>query len=886
MRFRPALFRRSWIVPLVMACVLAGALTGTPARAADDPEALYREGLALLAQKQPGAAESVFQQLVQQAPQHLRGRLALARLQLGHAPSDALATADAASVLEPNSEDAHWLRARALEALGRLPEAAEAYRQVIRVNPRRVEANQRLRTVLRFLRSKLTRVDEAAERFYASPNLATLAGFGRLLLDEAPTQQALAELEDARQRVPALPEINLWIARAQQRAGSLDGEIEAYQRYLGADPKAAGVRLWLAEHLQEAGRLRQAGAALAPFDADGKLAQGLDRPERARLAFVQSRIALARVDVSGAARSLGEAARQGLDPALVRATYGNDLTLQPDEAELWQGYAEWLTRSRQFDPAAEAWLQAALIDAQRRAAARRALADLRSPGKAPDAARLVLARLALADGQAQQALDLAEPPATEPAYQRQRLLLKGLAYRALGEMPQSVDALAAYTVFVPEVKEIARARGMLLWELGDRSGAVTAWQEHPATLEHDPELLARVVLYLQSAGEADKEQVFRERFAALPGVNPANRVRLGELYLAHARTADALAQWDAALAQNPQDFDLLIRVTRQRFAIGDTAGATARLLQANDLRAVPIDLALVLADTWRGQGRLGEALSLYWQVYKVRPQEPKLRAALPEVVANVGVEPEVRRVAAEMAVETNRRDLAESLLQSLLQEAPQDTEARALLAEVYAQAGRTAEAEALLHDATPPLTATEQLRRVAAMQREAGNGAGLAETLGKLARSDPDNAALARERGVLLVQLGRIDEADTVLKPVATRTRSDPDLALAVARVDLARNRPGPAEAHIKEALASRPDLSEAHRMLMELYQQQRRWEELGHELEYQIARDPRSPELREATVGAYLRAFRAPLARPHYEALRMLDPQRALSLAQYFPAQ
>jgi tetratricopeptide (TPR) repeat protein len=509
---------------------------------------------------------------------------------------------------------------------------------------------------------------------------------------------------------------------------------------------------------------------------------------------------------------------------------------------------------------------------------------LRVPGKAPDGARLALARLALADGQADDALSLADPPAADPSNRRQRLLLKGLAYRALGEMPQSVDALAAYTVFTPEAKEIARARGMLLWELGDREGAVAAWQEQPATLEHDPELLARVVLYLQGAAEPAKEQAFREQLAALPGVNPANRVRLGELYLARGRAADALAQWDAALAQNPRDFDLLIRVTRQRFAGGDTAGGTARLLQANDLRAVPIDLALVLADTWRAQGRLGEALSLYWQVYGVRPGEPKLRAALPEVAANVGVDPDLRRAAAEMALETERRDLAASLLQSLLRESPGDTEARALLAEVYVEAGRSADAAALLQDASPPLGAAEQLRLVAGIQRQAGNGAGLAETLGRLARRQPDNPALARERGILLVRLGRIDEAESVLAPVASRTKGDADLALALAQVDLSRNRPGPAEARVKEALDARPDLAEGHRLLAQLYEQERRWEDLGRELEYQVSRNPRSPELREATVEAYLRAFRAPLARPHYDALRALDPQRALALAQYFP--
>ncbi|MFI5400141.1 MAG: tetratricopeptide repeat protein [SAR324 cluster bacterium] len=889
MHSRPALSRPSRFVALLTPALLLGALAAAPSVVADtaggsDPEALYLDGQALIAQHNPGAAEMVFQRLVRLAPQHLRGRLALARLQLNHAPDEALANADAARVLDPNDADVHWLRGRALEALERLPEAAEAYRQVIRIDPRRLDAHRRLRAVLGLLRAGQTRVAEAAERFYAAPNLATLSGFGRLLLDEAPAQQALAELEEATQRVPALPELYLWIARVQHKAGSLDGEIEAYQRYLAAEPKAAGVRFWLAEHLQEAGRARAAGEVLEPFAADATLAQGLERPERARLAYVLSRVALAQLDLDGAARHLAEAARLGLDPALVRAAYRGDLTGAPDDAELWQGYGEWLAQSRESETAADAWLQAALLDAQRRPAARRALAHLAAPGRAPDAARLALARLALADGQAQEALTLADPAAAAPLYQRLRLLLQGLAHRALGDSSRSVDALTAYAAFTPDAQEIARARGVVLWETGDRASALAAWQERPEALGSDAEWLARIALYAQGAGASAAEQAFRERLAALPGVNPANRVRLGELYLAQGRTRDALAQWDAALAQNPRDFDLLLRAARQRYAMGDLEGGTARLLQANRLRPVPVDLALVLADIWRAQGRLGEALALDWQVYQVQPQEPKLRAALPELAAQVGVDPRMRRAAAALALETGRTELALSLLQSLLREDPADREARALLAEGYALSGRAAEAEALLEAAQPPLTGAERLRLLARMQRQEGDRAGLAGTLAQLAPLEPDNPALARERGVLLVQLGRIDEAEPLLAPLASRAGGDPELALALAQVDLARNRPAAAEAHVKEALAGRPDLPQAHWLLQQVYRQQGRWEDLGRDLEVEIGRDPRRPELREAAVTAYLRTADAPRARPHYEALRTLDPQRALRLAPYFP--
>lgn len=357
-------------------------LAGAAAGADEDPEALYRDGEALRAAHNPGAAEMVFQRLVREAPRHLRGRLALARLQLDHAPAEALATLDAARALDPSAEDVYWLQGRALEALGRLPEAAESYRQAIRINPRRVEINQRLRQVLRALEARHSRVDEASQRFYATPNLGTLSLFGRLLLDEAAPQQAAAELEKARQRVPGLPEINLWIARAQKAAGSLNGEIEAYQRLLAADPTAAGVRLLLVEHLEAAGRLREAEEVLAPVRGDARLVASLDGADRAKLAYVRSRIALAHGDPAGSARALGEAAGLGLDPALVRAAFQNDLASFPEEPELWSAWARWHERSGQPGLAVEAWLQAGLLDARQRPAARQALTALQAAGQA------------------------------------------------------------------------------------------------------------------------------------------------------------------------------------------------------------------------------------------------------------------------------------------------------------------------------------------------------------------------------------------------------------------------------------------------------------------------------------------------------------------------
>lgn len=214
---------------------------------------------------------------------------------------------------------------------------------------------------------------------------------------------------------------------------------------------------------------------------------------------------------------------------------------------------------------------------------------------------------------------------------------------------------------------LARARGWVLWELGDGAAAVAAWREQPGALQGRPDLLERVATYLHSTGDSKGELAAREELAALAGAPRANRVRLGDLYFSLGRTRDALAQWDAALAQNLWDYDLLMRVSRERFALGDVDGGAARLLQANNLRPIPIEMALLLAEGRRAQGRLGDALSIYWQVYQQHPQEPQVRSALPELAALTPAEADVRRAAARIARETGRAELEERLLQNLPQ---------------------------------------------------------------------------------------------------------------------------------------------------------------------------------------------------------------------------
>ena len=75
-----------------------------------------------------------------------------------------------------------------------------------------------------------------------------------MVMAESTPRQALFEFESIRDRLPELPEVQLWIARSYRLLGSVSGEIEAYRRYLAQSPDSSRVRLVLAERLARKGR--------------------------------------------------------------------------------------------------------------------------------------------------------------------------------------------------------------------------------------------------------------------------------------------------------------------------------------------------------------------------------------------------------------------------------------------------------------------------------------------------------------------------------------------------------------------------------------------------------------------------------------------------------
>lgn len=846
-------------------------------------DALYRLGSEAQRRGVVIEAERYFMALLRRAPYHFLTHLALGKLYLSTDPRAAREHLAIARRVYPSSVDVHYALGQALEAVGRQLDAAESYRKAIYLNPRHYDANARLRGILRALREEKTVVERAAEAFYANPSLATLTLFGRIVMEHSQPRQAVLEFEDVLRRQPELAETNLWLARARHAANDTAGELAAYKRYLERFPEAAGVRLLVVERFAERGWYHNAGAMLKPFEAPAYQTR-LAPESRARMNFLRSRLHSVRQQPGRAGELLLIAHEQQYDTSEIERAFAEDLALYAHVPALWFAYASWLRQIGRPSEAADALMRAGLLDATHRPKAKGILQRMLEERTAPVAARLALGELALAAGQISVAL--AHLGAVPPGHRldHRASLLRGKIYRQQGNPQAALDAFTRYVFFFREPGDMIYARGNVFWELGKKEEALAVWIENPDVLIQRPALLINMADYYRGQGDVEREIAIRERLAQALPRHHRNRIVLGELYERQGRKSEAVFLWDRLLAERPRDPDLLVRVAKGWLALNEPARSLPLLQRASQLKPLDAEEAQLLARQLFADKQYEEALRVYWDLYQARPDHPDLPRVLPELALNVPAAPEVRRAAAEFALRSGRLQMAAEIMDALLHERPDDRTARMMLAELYLRMDKPVAAEQVLQEpGAGPEDTMGALTLLATVQQRLGRKPALSETLARLQRLRPDDGQLRRRRGLLLHTLRRYAEARPPLEQALARNGDDDEVVLALAGATQALGDDDRAEALFATLLERDPTHAVANRRMIALLLKQKRWDAAIPRLEAWVADHPRDGTARYNLVSAYLKRFNTDGARPHFEALREVNPRRARALAPYF---
>jgi len=209
---------------------------------------------------------------------------------------------------------------------------------------------------------------------------------------------------------------------------------------------------------------------------------------------------------------------------------------------------------------------------------------------------------------------------------------------------------------------------------------------------------------------------------------------------------------------------------------------------------------------------------------------------------------DLRLASARQALRQGDSLKALSLLEAFLREQPETVEARVLLGEAYAQAGRLDEAEAAYREALrrAPADRSARLGLSMALYRSGRLSEAAAELQAILAQ-DPREARASYLLGAVQLQQGRLEEATQAFEAALRWQGNFPEAYVGRGAARFLRGDLAGAEADLRRALALAPEMPEAHYWLGRLLAQLGQVEEAQQHLRAFLERPAPSPFREEA---------------------------------------
>jgi tetratricopeptide (TPR) repeat protein len=700
-------------------------------------------------------------------------------------------------LVNPKDPWTRFKQARTLHRLGRLDQAISSYESAIRGKPDMADAHFHLGTCF-LVREQL---EAAAASFHAAA--AAKPDYLEALLAEADALLALGRPGDAAPPLTRAAELDpsnlpllLKLAQVQVAAERFEEAVTMYERARRLAPADLEIQLALARVMCRARRWHPARALLTELAPATKKREAYSLLAEACLGLEQREAALEAYGTS-----------LGIEPehlptliaaATLDAALGRDDTaserfararaLGPDTRGLAGAHGEVLLRTKQVDAAAEAFRKELGLDESNAAAHAGLGACLRLQGRAVEAlAELERAR-ALDPASATMHLELAhvydalnrsdEARASlheaETRGANDPTIWSRLAHHHLGK-ERDAEALAAFDRSLALHADNADAlyqRGRLLMRQSNGDGreqdALKALLESRRLRpEHGATLAAIGAIYRRLERHAEAVSVLealRERERA-PGqrIDVEARAGLGDSLQKLERQQDALDAFRQVLAEAPD------HVPAERGA------ATAML-------------ALGL----KGDGVAG------------------LRRAAARAPGDAALLAQLARA----EIDAGELDAAEKTLAGALETAPGDATVLTLRGELLLRRERPADAVAALERAEWVSPANPRVRELLGEALQASGRGEEAVELLREAAARGKSAGLLRRLGLLLLDLGRVDEGVPPLEEALAMGLPGPQAGEAHHRLGLALEklaRTAAAAEHFREASRALPDLPDAY---------------------------------------------------------------------------
>ena len=738
---------------------------GLGGAAFDDPRIGLALGTAALRAGDIQRADEVAQEMLTRSPSAYQPYLLAGRV--AQATGDEAATLTAlrqATALAPTNGALHSQAADVFQEMGRLDEAATAYKTALSLDRRSVDALVGLSRV--YLRQNLYRQAEEPLRravSLAPSNAGALSTLGRLLLltgkagDAVPLLESAAALQIAQQG--AAPATTLTsLADALLASGQVEEGLAIYLEQLELSPEQAP--LVIAQALLNAGQNDRAVESLTDLAGE--------RPEDPEPLALLGQVLRQIGRAEEALEPLEQA--EALDPNYLPATViqGDallDLARFPEAEASYRIIVDRL----QGTPAA---LQPVPVDAD-------APLPVFAPVE-PWRAWTGLARSLQAQGRLDEALALAlEIEGARPDV-LQTPLLTGDLYRALGEYD---DALAAYdraAVVAPRLATPLERQADTHLRAGQFAAAQQAFEDALALDPTSTDALLGLARAYSLAGEGTGAVEFRKAEARLREAaefapdSPSPHLALGDLYLAYGRPDDAAEEYGLALELLPGDLLAMGRLGGALMVAGNADEAInvfeARTEQAPTDKGALLDLAAA----YRAVDRFDEAETIYDRLRTLDPNDLGVMISLGDLYLEQDAPERALPLYQEVVRRTADRD--------------QLAQAQDQLGKAYLRAGDITQASASadqLIATRPDLYRGYQLQGTV---REASGdleGALAAYAAGAAQASDP--LSLQLRQGDLLLRLERPVEAQTLFEDLTQRNPRSAETFVGLAQSHIAQ---------------------------------------------------------------------------------------------------
>jgi tetratricopeptide (TPR) repeat protein len=575
--------------------------------------------------------------------------------------------------------------------------------------------------------------DEKAQGYYQRGVQSVAAG---------DLDKAALDFRNALKIRDEFPEARLALAELEEKRGNFDDAVRLYRSAAEQDPKHLDPRLRLAQLLLAMGRTDEAAvqaaeaSRLSPEDARvmvleaGIALKRGNRKEAVKLANAALRTAtddptalmvlvserIAAADPTGALALIERGvARHPSDPALqlarlrtlqqmgdaaaIEQQHARMIELFPGNPAFHDGLIDWYVAqgrnsdaeraARRFarEHAEDETAQIKLVRLLRRTQGpEAALAEVNAiitnvPQK--DAARLAALRIAAAEFEAEAGkpdaavATLRDVAASTPERQARRLAQLRLAQTLAAKQQWEQATEASNAVLAEEAGNaealIVRATARLA--MGENARAIedlVLAQGHAAGAPGIALLLAEG--HERMGATALAEEQYRKALA-LSRFAPANGIKLAQFLLRHGRSAAALSVLDELRTSGTADAASLTLLAQLKLGAGDTAGAqeiAALLRKTAGPSADQIEAAALKA-----MNRKDEAIALLRTAVAAAPERRDLFADLVRAQVDAG-----------------RAAEAEALVRQRIKDDATDARARLLLGSVLMAAGRMPEAEA------------------------------------------------------------------------------------------------------------------------------------------------------------------------------------------------